>query len=378
MPSARAAFFMETEFMYADGRTKLSWPEYKKAAEKIKKASKGELWSNKVRSIYGQAYWPLNKDGTPDRKGPAVDNPKDGVAFHIKSAGGDKVGRTQLEGSRKKTQKKAADKRTGLLKIQPETEQLIEGAKVSGKTVEGFKDQLKIDNKNAANERKVLSILTGKPTDKGHGLSVRMGGSDRITNTSPEIAFDNQSVGRKSGRNIKDLDQANIGAKQINAAANYLIDGEPELDVGTRTKIHQGKEDINKILAEVNTPKVKETKRQLKHVFKGLADAAGTSNNPLANVGGDLVGVFFDGVAYAQNPNMQTGLDLLMSGSEAVTSLGAMGLTAVPIPGARVAAYALMKAGDNISKANQILQIGREGITKLRGKSPAKAVKIRK
>ena len=145
-----------------------------------------------------------------------------------------------------------------------------------------------------------------------------------------------------------------------------------------RTKIHQGKEDINKILAEVNTPKVKETKRQLKHVFKGLADAAGTSNNPLANVGGDLVGVFFDGVAYAQNPNMQTGLDLLMSGSEAVTSLGAMGLTAVPIPGARVAAYALMKAGDNISKANQILQIGREGISKIRGKTPTKALKIKK
>ncbi len=72
---------------------------------------------------------------------------------------------------------------------------------------------------------------------------------------------------------------------------------------------------------------------------------------------------------------MQTALDLLLSGSEAVTSLGAIGLTAVGLPGG---AYALMKVGDNISKANQILQIGREGISKIRGKTPTKALKIKK
>ena len=99
---------MESKFMYADGRTKLSWPDYKKEAEKIKKASKGGPWLAKVKAIYGQAYWPVDKNNKPDPKGPAVDNPKDGVAFHVKSAGGSKVGRTQLEASRNKTQAKAA------------------------------------------------------------------------------------------------------------------------------------------------------------------------------------------------------------------------------------------------------------------------------
>jgi len=299
------------------------------------------------------------------------------VDWKIKNGGGVKVQFVELE-KNKKAKNRQGKRRSDKLKIQPESKNLIKKAKVPGKTTEGFKKLLTSDRTKADNERKVVEAITGQRYHKGHGDAVGAGGSDRITNTSPELAITNETQREFSGRSKKDLGLANIGHEQIKAAANYLIDDEPELNVGTRTRIHQGKEDINKILAEVNTPKVKETKRQLKHVFKGLADAAGTSNNPLANVGGDLVGVFFDGVAYAQNPNMQTGLDLLMSGSEAVTSLGAMGLTAVPIPGARVAAFALMKAGDNISKANQILQIGREGISKIRGKSPTKALKIKK
>tara|TARA_B100001094_G_scaffold6464_1_gene5742 strand:- start:3423 stop:4511 length:1089 start_codon:yes stop_codon:yes gene_type:complete len=357
-------------FKFEDGRTKLTKKELRTEALKIKQSvPKGTSWTSLVIQQFGKPYW--------DEAGDPVKNAADGKPYLMTNGGGDKI-KLDLEETRKATIQRKAQTRNDKLKIQPETETLIKNANVEGKTVKDFKKILSNDNIAAANERKTLSIITGKPHDKGHGNAVATGGSDRITNTSPEESVKNSFQRQHSGRKHADLEEADIGHKQINAAANYLIDGEPELDVGTRTKIHQGKEDINKVLAEVNTPKVKETKRQLKHVFKGLADAAGTSNNPLANVGGDLVGVFFDGVAYAQNPNMQTGLDLLMSGSEAVTSLGAMGLSAVPIPGARVAAYALMKAGDNISKANQILQIGREGISKIRGKTSTKALKIKK
>ena len=360
----------ENSLKFPDGRTRLTKKQLNKEAVKIRNNTpKGTNWAPLVVEKFGQPYW--------DKSGNPVSDPKDGQAYKLTAGGPGKVQIRTAEG-RKKTKASTGKTRTNKQKLQPESKALIEKAKVTDKTVEGFKKKLRNDKLKAKNEAKTLSIITGKPHEIGHGNAVATGGSDVLTNTSPEEKVKNGDQREFSGRKHVDLEEADIGHKQINAAANYLIDGEPELDVGMRTKIHQGKEDINKILAEVNTPKVKETKRQLKHVFKGLADAAGTSNNPLANVGGDLVGVFFDGVAYAQNPNMQTGLDLLMSGSEAVTSLGAMGLTAVPIPGARVAAYALMKAGDNISKANQILQIGREGISKIRGKTPTKALKIKK
>ena len=77
--------------------------------------------------------------------------------------------------------------------------------------------------------------------------------------------------------------------------------------------------------------------------------------------------LYFDGVAYAQNPNIQTLADLVLSGSEAATSLGAAGLSLVPIPGSRVAAFALMKVGDNIGKAQQIMNLGREGFVMQNG-----------
>lgn len=357
----------ETNFKFEDGRTKLTKNQLRTEALKVKKSvPKGKSWTPLVIQEFGQPYW--------DETGDPVKHASDGKAYSLTSGGADTV-KIELAENRKKHKTKSAQTREDRLKIQPNTEKLIKDAKVSGKTVNGFKKNLRIDKNLAKNEAKTLSIITGKPHEIGHGNSVENGGSDAISNTSPEERVQNGSHKLERNRKPSELAEADIGHKQINAAANYLIDGEPELNVGTRTKIHQGKEDINKILAQNNTPEIKENKRRLKYVFEGLADTAGSSNNPLANVAGDLVGVAFDGVAYAQNPNMQTGLDLLLSGSEAVTSLGAIGLTAVGLPGG---AYALMKVGDNINKANQILQIGREGITKLRGKTPAKALKIKK
>mgnify|MGYP003152567799 CR=1 FL=1 len=352
---------------FEDGRTRLTKKQLKNEAVKIRNNTpKGTNWAPLVIENFGQPYW--------DVSGNPVANPKDGEPYTLTSGGPGKVQIRTTKG-RKKTKASTGKTRTNKQKLQPESKVLIEKAKVPDKTVEGFKKKLRNDKLLAKNEAKTLSIITGTPYEIGHGNAVATGGSDVLTNTSPEEKIKNGDQREYSGRKHVDLEEADIGHKQINAAANYLIDGEPELDVGMRTKIHQGKEDINKILAQNNTPEIKENKRRLKYVFEGLADTAGKSNNPLANVAGDLVGVAFDGVAYAQNPNMQTALDLLMSGSEAVTSLGAIGLTAVGLPGG---AYALMKIGDNISKANQILQIGREGISKIRGKTPTRSMKIKK
>ncbi len=357
----------ENSLKFPDGRTKLTKKQLNKEAVKIRNNTpKGTNWAPLVVEKFGQPYW--------DKSGNPVSDPKDGQAYKLTAGGPGKVQIRTAEG-RKKTKASTGKTRANKQKLQPASKTLIEKAKVTDKTVEGFKKKLRNDKLKAKNEAKTLSIITGKPHEIGHGNAVATGGSDALTNTSPEEKVKNGDQREFSGRKHVDLEEADIGHKQINAAANYLIDGEPELDVGMRTKIHQGKEDINKILAQNNTPEIKENKRRLKYVFEGLADTAGSSNNPLANVAGDLVGVAFDGVAYAQNPNMQTALDLLLSGSEAVTSLGAIGLTAVGLPGG---AYALMKVGDNISKANQILQIGREGISKIRGKTPTKALKIKK
>ena len=356
----------ENSLKFPDGRTRLTKNQLNNEAVKIRNNTpKGTNWAPLVIEKFGQPYW--------DNSGNPVANPSDGQAYKLTSGGPGKVQIRTAEG-RKKTKASTGKTRANKQKLQPESQALIEKAKVPDKTVNGFKKQLKNDKLLAKNEAKTLSIITGTPHEIGHGNAVATGGSDALTNTSPEEKVKNGDQREHSGRKHADLEEADIGHKQINAAANYLIDGEPELDAGARTKIHQGKEDINKILAQNNTPEIKENKRRLKYVFEGLADTAGKSNNPLANVAGDLVGVAFDGVAYAQNPNMQTALDLLLSGSEAVTSLGAIGLTAVGLPGG---AFALMKVGDNISKANQILQIGREGISKIRGKTPTKALKIK-
>lgn len=90
-------------------------------------------------------------------------------------------------------------------------------------------------------------------------------------------------------------------------------------------------------------------------LYRNIVKAAGQSNNPLVNVSGDIVGAVMDGVAFAANPKDKDALaDLMLSGSQALLSLASIGLTAVPIPGARPGAYMLMKIGDNVGKVERI------------------------
>ena len=341
---------------------------YHGIADKKEALSQAQELRNKGKSIgwinnnFGFGKW-------ENSKGEVVD-------WRIKNAGGKKVGWTQQDVYLKQKNKDSKIRHEAE-KVQPETKQFIKSLKLpKGKSVKGFAKYLTSSKKQAEIERDITRIASDKPQDIGHGLSIKKGGTNAISNTAPELAALNQKNREHSGRDIKDLDEANISSSQKKAAINYLIDGEPQLDAGTRTKIHQGKEDINKIINYNEQPEVKVKKNVAKRTFRILAKTAGRSNNPLANIGGDLVGVLLDGAAYASNPNMQTGLDLLLSGSEAVTSVGALGLAAVPIPGSRVAAFALMKVGDNINKAQQIMNLGREGLS-LKG-GPKRSLKLSK
>ena len=94
---------------------------------------------------------------------------------------------------------------------------------------------------------------------------------------------------------------------------------------------------------------------------RGFARLAGSSSNPLVNMGGDIVGTVMDGMAFASDPDAQKAIDLALSGSQVVTNLAALGVAALPVPGARPGAYAIMRLGDNISKIERLWNMQREG-----------------
>ena len=100
-------------------------------------------------------------------------------------------------------------------------------------------------------------------------------------------------------------------------------------------------------------PKTKVKANRLFQVVRHGARVAGQSPNPIANVGGDIVGVVMDGAAFLQDPkNPENVADLTLSGGQMAANLVAAGLTLVP--GAQGAAYIVMKGGDNLGKIERI------------------------
>ena len=137
---------------------------------------------------------------------------------------------------------------------------------------------------------------------------------------------------------------------------------------GAQMKVRKEQEDRalrtqlrNATPVEPGIDKVKTPKNLFKKTVRTVARTAGSSNNPAVNVAGDVVGAVMDGVAFAANPNQQTAIDLALSGGQVVTNLAALGVAALPIPGARPGAYALMKIGDNLAHVERMCGYGREG-----------------
>tara|TARA_B100001094_G_C18086957_1_gene748259 strand:- start:48 stop:1052 length:1005 start_codon:yes stop_codon:yes gene_type:complete len=271
---------MESKFMYADGRTKLSWPDYKKVAQQIKNAAKGGSWLAKVKSIYGQAYWPV-KDGKPDPKGPAVDNPKDGVAFHVKSGDGGKVTRTQ-QSSRTKTQAKAAkgreeNKAVVDKNVKSWANKLTKAKKwPPGKSLKDFQSKekaLETRHNNQVNKLK----LKGLPVDDGHAYSLGnklkvgtplrpagMGGSHSASARVVEPRAVNQGKGARNDMHHLQAKRGGVANSQVDRFAQYLTD-----DRGTVANPTKG--DIARMMRGENPDKVIAQRDKANQRFKNDA-----------------------------------------------------------------------------------------------------------
>ena len=81
-------------------------------------------------------------------------------------------------------------------------------------------------------------------------------------------------------------------------------------------------------------------------VFRNGARIAGQANNPLVNIAGDVLGAGIDGAMLIADPNLENSIDFALSaGQVALTGAGLI-VAALPIPGARPGAFAIMKLGD--------------------------------
>jgi len=102
--------------------------------------------------------------------------------------------------------------------------------------------------------------------------------------------------------------------------------------------------------------KAKTPKDVFFNVVRSGARVAGQSMNPFANIAGDLVGAAMDTAVYISNPKDAEALaDMTLSGGQAIISVGSLLIAALPVPGARPGAYALVKLGDRLDQAGAAL-----------------------
>jgi len=102
--------------------------------------------------------------------------------------------------------------------------------------------------------------------------------------------------------------------------------------------------------------KAKTPKDVFFNVARSGARVAGQSMNPFANIAGDLVGAAMDTAVYISNPKDAEALaDMTLSGGQAIISVGSLLIAALPVPGARPGAYALVKLGDRLDQAGAAL-----------------------
>ena len=98
--------------------------------------------------------------------------------------------------------------------------------------------------------------------------------------------------------------------------------------------------------AELTAPNAKSLFRKIVRVGQG-------SNNLAINFGSDLVGTIMDGAAFVADPSLENGIDLALSGGQVVANLAALGLAALPVPGARPGAYMIMRLADVAAKGSK-------------------------
>jgi len=101
---------------------------------------------------------------------------------------------------------------------------------------------------------------------------------------------------------------------------------------------------------------------QSKGFQREAARLAGDSAVPWLNIGGDFVGVVYDGLAVAANPKDKRAIfELLMSGTQLGASIVGAGLMAIPEPTTSGLGYVIMQVGDEVGKLERLWNMGREG-----------------
>ena len=270
MPSARAAFFMaNNEFMFSDGRTKLSWPEWKAKAEEVKKAlKKGTPWQQKAIQLYGQPFWEVDKKGKPVKTGLAVADPSKGEAFYIKPGKGG-LGRTLLS-RRKANQLKAGKTRQNRQKktgtdFDDWVGRLDDKGWPEGKSLDGFLAVEKAGQTELYKEIERLKKLGLNVTD-GHIVSLAnenvkasplerkgQGGSHTYRSRVPEIAGDNYNKGPRQDVGKHTLRQGGIATTPAESLQLYLTGDEGtgvNLTTPDKQRIGIQGEDPNLVIAQ--------------------------------------------------------------------------------------------------------------------------------
>lgn len=129
---------------------------------------------------------------------------------------------------------------------------------------------------------------------------------------------------------------------KINKPTTRVEPGKPlrqKIGLERYTKIAKGNlKGISKTLLKTITEK---------GPIRQALEVGGMAQNPLVNVGSDILGAVWDGVAVMADPSDQDAkIDFILSGGQAITGLLALGITMVPVPGARPGAWALIKIAD--------------------------------
>jgi hypothetical protein len=236
-------------------------------------------------------------------------------------------------------------------------------------------------------------------THAGHATSVEHKGSNAPSNLSPQPArgiirnmIGNLDIKGNSLHTLKELQDAGIDGGTLEGAfQEYMNEGQKnilkhtDLMISDQSKIAHGvDEEGNRLNAEgeaiqarrnlenragelqIKKANPQTTPIKANRLFQAVrhgARVAGGSPNPIANVGGDIVGVVMDGAAYLQDPkNPENVADLTLSGGQMAANLAAAGLTLVP--GAQGAAYLVMKGGDSLARIEQIWNLARPGFRK--------------
>ena len=304
------------EFMFSDGRTKLSWPEWKAKAEEVKKAlKKGTPWQQKAIQLYGQPFWEVDKKGKPVKTGLAVADPSKGEAFYIKPGKGG-LGRTLLS-RRKANQLKAGKTRQNRQKktgtdFDDWVGRLDDKGWPEGKSLDGFLAVEKAGQTELYKEIERLKKLGLNVTD-GHIVSLAnenvkasplerkgQGGSHTYRSRVPEIAGDNYNKGPRQDVSKKTLRQGGIATTPAESLQLYLTGDEGtgvNLTTPDKQRIGIQGEDPNLVIAQRDAAnqKFKQTGGKLRR-----ADSAARLGMALSTGAYGTAGLTAGGIAMAE------------------------------------------------------------------------------